>query len=211
MLPLPAKVLQRRGSIVQNGILPDRAFDLTLQFVQVRQLRMPGSNPGAENLRVLQIPAKPLNRRAEPRNEGQLRRQEHPALHRLDQSVFHAFRVRERRRSRVFHHEACGRCFLHSGPAKSFLENRLRLRQFPVRGLGDCLFLKLLNDPVKPECNHILCHGIPLVHYDIRHEQDSGSAAKSNQKSARHRSVPRHGISKQAVMSPRSLFNHAPR
>jgi len=34
---------------------------------------------------------------------------------------------------------------------------------------------------------------------------------KGKQKSARYRSAPRHGISKQAVMSPRFSICHVPR
>jgi hypothetical protein len=42
-------------------------------------------------------------------------------------------------------------------------------------------------------------------------ECDIDTGKKGIEKSARLQSVPRHGVSKQAVMSQLSLFNHVPR
>ena len=135
MLPLTAKISQHGRSIVQNGIFPDVSFDLMLQFVQIRQFRIPGSNPGAVSLYPLQISAKPLNRRTEACDKSQLRRQKHSSLCCLDQSVFRSFRICKRRSPFVFHHAACGCSFFHAGPAKPFVKNRFRFGKFLTRGL----------------------------------------------------------------------------
>ena len=67
-LPLAAKVPKGRGGVVQYSILPDGTFDIILQTGQVRKFCVPGSDAGAPSLRVLQVPAKPLDGGTEPGN-----------------------------------------------------------------------------------------------------------------------------------------------
>ena len=86
--PLAPQVPESGGGIIQHGILPDGTFNFVIQTGEIRKLRMPGGDAGTPGLRVLQIPAKPLDGRAEPGDGTELGRQQHAALRSLDQAGF---------------------------------------------------------------------------------------------------------------------------
>ena len=143
---------------------------------------MPGRDAGAVDLCVLQVPAHPADRTAETCDGPELRRQQHTALRRLDQGSFRSVRLRQRRGAGVLDHFARRGGLFHPRHAKAFVQDRFRFRQ-PFAGCpGDRLFLQLSDDLVKSECNHILCHGIPLLPCYDRHEQQDSENAPQEKK-----------------------------